>query len=240
VAHSLQKEHVNRFWRIVIVLSGIAAVLAGTAVLFCNQPGIIPRPTTGARDGFSVEEMAQIEDGDIVLRKGVGTISDFIVIGLGGGLNVSHCAMVVRHADGPWAVHTLNGSLTGVDGVQSQPVSEFNRYTEPGTLAVLRPLWKNAEQKGRAIAKLQELLKANIPFDNNYNLEDRSRLYCSELLVQAMESAGFYPKNFKYDNVMGVLSFTMFMDPSRYKLVLSHNPGVRARMDKLAQGLPQP
>jgi len=204
----------------------VTAALVGAAALFLTVPGLLPRPDGGPRDGFSAAELAMIKPGDVILRKGVGIASDMIVISLGGGVKVSHCALVREQEGQLWVVHTLNGTLTGVDGVQSQVIENFNRYSDVDTLVVLRPK-VTATQKADYLAQVEVLLSKNVPFDNAYDLDNRDKMYCSELLLDVFQKSGFYHTTTRYPMFLRWLSFTMFLDKQYFDVVINHNPSVR-------------
>lgn len=221
-------QHKYTFLKVFGLILAILVTGIGTLLVF---PGLLPRPTGGERDTFSLEETALLQPGDLVLRKGVGTPSDLIVTFMNDHTGVSHCAMVLESGpQGVLLLHSINQSLSKTDGVQIQELTEFNQNTRPESLVVVRPLIDSVRRE-RLLALSETYLRAAIPFDNGYNLSDRSSLYCSELFIELYESTGWwrgtvdgtYP-NYRFSGPL--VNFRTFLNPAYFRVIISHNKNI--------------
>ena len=66
-------------------------------------------------------EISLLKDGDIILRKGFGTISDFIALFLNESYPVTHCAFYISKGfDQPMVLHTISNE--SVSGMFTEPL----------------------------------------------------------------------------------------------------------------------
>ncbi len=208
----------------------LGVVLLGSGVwLVWHSPGVLPRAGTGVRDGFSLAELALLEPGDIILRRSVGLTGDLIVGLLHDGTGASHGAMVLAvHPPGQIIlIQSINASLSGIDGVQTQELADFSRYNAPESLVVSRPRWSGAFRQ-KALQATGQLLVQRLPFDNAYNFADRSAVYCSEMLWYILELSGWLSGGPQAVLQQNVLSFRSFLDPAYFRIIISHNPAIVA------------
>jgi len=138
---------------------------------------------------LTADEMAQLQEGDIILRRGFGFFSDYISENLndGGGVDVTHAGIIVRHNGSFHVIHSLSSDVTKIDGMQIQPLETFLEYSAPGKIIVTRA--KNTDAAtGIKIAKLAEsYLGRHIPFDHKGHFDDCNELFCTELVWQILE-----------------------------------------------------
>lgn len=135
------------------------------------------------------DEMAKLQEGDIILRRGFGFFSDYISENLndGGAIDVTHAGILVRRNGSFHVIHSLSSDVTKIDGMQIQPLETFLEYSTPGKIIVTRA--KNADAAtGSKVAKLAEAyLGRHIPFDHNGKFDDCTELFCTELVWQILE-----------------------------------------------------
>jgi hypothetical protein len=188
-----------------------------------------------------------LRDGDIVLRAGGSAYSDMIKAFLADGSGISHCAIVTLVSEGnyrelsrsrvsfkngggaprlgrPAAIHSINATLSGVDGVQIEDLEDFNRYSMPATIVVVRPKTSDA-QRDAFMHEARRLLAAATPFDNKFDLSTKSDAYCSELVYRSFAASGWMGLEL-WDKKMGVLRFSSLLDRRDFDIVISHNPRV--------------
>ena len=68
---------------------------------------------------LSDEEVDLLQDGDIILRKGYGIVSENIAKYLDEEYVISHCGIVVKSQKGNYfVIHSVSGRLPEDDGVQ--------------------------------------------------------------------------------------------------------------------------
>jgi len=134
------------------------------------------------------DEIAVIEEGDFILRRGFGFFSDYISKNLNDSLiDVTHAGIIVRRDGILHVIHSLSSDVTNIDGLQIQTLDEFLKYSAPGKIIITRS--KNCPPETRhKIAMLAEsYLEKKVPFDHNGNFDDCNELFCTELIWQILE-----------------------------------------------------
>lgn len=137
---------------------------------------------------LSKEEMAQIQEGDFILRRGFGFFSDYISKELNNSvIDVTHAGIITKRNDSLFVIHSLSSDVTDVEGLQTQPLQEFLRYSYPHKIIITR--LKNADSAmGLKITSLAKgYLSKQIPFDHKGNFDDDSELFCTEMIWKILE-----------------------------------------------------
>ena len=134
---------------------------------------------------------AALREGDIIFRRGMGIVGRAVTAADRGG-NYSHVGIVVEGDDGFYVVHAVphEHDFEGdYDRVKRERVDDFlGRYTD-ANVALYRPCVSDA-QRSVAVATALRLAKRGVAFDHDYNLEDTTKLYCTELVEYAYLTAG--------------------------------------------------
>ena len=105
------------------------------------------------------------------------------------GGQYSHIGIVVND-NGKWkVVHAVPGeSRDGIDRVKIEPIDTFFLSTRAAHGAVMRLRGCSAVAAREAAQSAARLV--GVPFDYNYNWQDTTRLYCTQLIAVAYSSAG--------------------------------------------------
>lgn len=152
---------------------------------------------------------SQFEEGDIVLRKGRTFVSS--LISLASPQDVSHCGILVRQ-DSLWQViHTISGKISDQDGVRINTLDEFIAAAEDHAIIHCKPA---IPVDRTALVRLSRYyLHKNAPFDHSFDLEDSSRLYCSELIRCVYMESGT-GDIFSYQTIAGkrIIDMQSFFD----------------------------
>ena len=176
-------------------------------------------------EALSAEEAEKIQAGGIILIQGILSSADLIMKICAERVPVSHTGMVVELQGVLSVVHTVNNTLSGIDGMQMHVLSEFAARARPFSLIVVRPRWKSAEQREKALVYVVSRLDKAVSFDNSFNFSDDSELYCTELLARALDYAGFWNSRENGLFVKTIFAFSYFLDRERFEPLLSHHPG---------------
>lgn len=130
-----------------------------------------------------------LRDGDLALRQGTGLDSEAVLRLDSAGGQYSHIGIVVSD-NGKWkVVHAVPGeSRDGIDKVKIEPIDTFFLSTRAAHGAVMRLRGCSAVAAREAAQSAARL--AGVPFDYNYNWQDTTRLYCTQLIAVAYSSAG--------------------------------------------------
>ena len=153
------------------------------AVAGCSGRSFIPADYS--------ELISRLEEGDLLFRKGTGVVGH-IVTSVDNAGEFSHVGIVVRK-DSAWrVVHAVphEPDFKGdIDRVKIESVEAFlGRYPD-ATVGHFRTTL-SAEQKAIAVSNALRLSSLCVPFDHDYNLDDTTSLYCTELVEYLYSLAG--------------------------------------------------
>jgi hypothetical protein len=123
--------------------------------------------------------------GDLILRASTDVVGDRIRAASGSDAVFSHVGMVVMRAGRP-AVIDVSPFGSGV--VEFTDIARFT--TDPATtdLLVLRPA--AAFDARRLETEADRLARARVGFDYDFDMADRSEIYCAELAYHLLAVAG--------------------------------------------------
>lgn len=180
-----------------------------------------PRLPNGERYSLSANEVSLLQDGDIILRRGSGMVSDMIASLLNEDHDISHCGVVTEREGKFYVVHSVSSNVSEVDGMQAHPLQQFVAQSKPGSVVVTR-LRTEGDRSGISRRCVQYLKRA-IPFDHHFDLNDTSSFYCSELIWRVVQ------EEFGVDIFEGATldklspyRFSNFLDPALFEVVLDH------------------
>lgn len=136
---------------------------------------------------ISSAEIAKIQEGDFILRRGFGYLSNMIATRLNEApFDVTHAGVLIID-NGKWAViHSLSSDVSKIDGIQIQYLDEFLKYSQPNKIVITRFKSPNTSTNYQIAALAKYHLKKNIPFDNLADFEDSTRMYCTELILHIL------------------------------------------------------
>lgn len=159
----------------------IAAVL-GAAVLARGHPW-----APAAYQAMPVLPSGQqLEEADLVFRRGTDTVADAVVLG-SGDARFSHVGMLVKIHGAPWVVHAAPAEGKAPGGVRLQPLAEFVAPGEAADAAVYRLALSPAQRRA---AREYALARRGLPFDADLRYSTDDAMYCTELVLKALASAG--------------------------------------------------
>ena len=133
----------------------------------------------------------KIEEGDLVFRRGTGVVGR-IVTSVDTRGQFSHVGVAVIK-DGVWhIIHAVphEPDFEGdVDRVKCEPLAGFVGRYESGAVGIYRV---NISEEGREIAiqNAWRLSRENRAFDHEYDTDDTTKLYCTELVEHIYKLAG--------------------------------------------------
>lgn len=186
-----------------------------------SEPTPPPPMEEKVYENISKEEKAMLRDGDIILRRGEGMVSDFIAEFLEEKYPFTHCALLSIEGGKYYVTHSE--SNPEVSGMLKQPLMDFVINAIPGTLGAVRlkatPTQIKAIQTGAAA-----YLKAGKPFDLKFNLTDTTEFYCVEMLDHLFQRA--LKKNVlsRKKNLVAYPVYHMdnFLDPQHFTVLFNH------------------
>ncbi len=131
-----------------------------------------------------------IEAGDVVLRRGCGLTSRFVIMADEGG-SYSHVGIAVCDSGRIMIVHAVPDEPDydgDVDRVKMDTPGKYFSSTRAEAGCVLRH--GNREVAERAAGEAEAMFRRRILFDHDYDSGDTAKLYCCELVENAYAKAG--------------------------------------------------
>ncbi|MDQ3191646.1 MAG: hypothetical protein M3Q58_08635 [Bacteroidota bacterium] len=199
----------------------VSKFLLFTAVLVfasCNNS-----PQKETESAISLDKLNEliplIEDGDFIIKRGKGSISKMIVKKLNEKIPFSHCGIIIRENDSIYIVHSVAKELSGKDGVQIISLKEFLDDSYNGSVKLCR-LKTDKKNKESISLNAKSHLKNKVPFDYEFDYENRESFYCTELLYNSLENK-LKENIFKKSNIDNkqVLTFNSFLDTTFFTVV---------------------
>lgn len=138
----------------------------------------------------STYETIPITAGDLVFRKGIGVKTQAVLRADSMGI-YSHTGIVVMQDSVLKVVHITPGERPQgeqVDRIKIESIADFWRKDRAQHGAVYR-LKENRLSKAASEQALR-LLKKGVLFDHDYELEDSTKMYCTELVWYAYTQVG--------------------------------------------------
>lgn len=134
-------------------------------------------------------ESAGLRDGDVVFRRGVGWISNS-VLALDENASYSHVGIVVRAGDSVFVIHVEPKTDTGLGHAVREPITEFLSERKASAAAVYRIPEESRQSAARAARMAMEYANRSAPFDDRFDANTSSAVYCTELVWRAYREAG--------------------------------------------------
>jgi len=174
------------------------------------------------------DELALLQPGDIILRKGTGSLSQAIDNYLDPWLSVSHIGILSRNADGSWVViHSISKHLSEADGLQQVDLHRFVSESVLHTVKVTR--LKNTTMYGNLGSLIEQqalyYLAQGIGFDYSFSLEDTTRMFCSEfvwLVIRNTAGLDIFA-DVNTSSLSQRLGFTHFVHPNYFDVIIDHH-----------------
>ena len=167
-----------------------------------------PRRNTTELLFFSTDSL---QNGDIILRKSYGMISEIITAQLNDSVDISHCGILFLDSSGNFnVIHSLSKKISDYDGMQQCSLQEFWNDSRPETVRVFR--FRSPNNNLIAEYAHNYLIK-KIPFDERFDSNDTTAFYCSELPVHIIES--FFLKKIRNDK--NIIKFSVFLSPEYFR-----------------------
>ena len=131
---------------------------------------------------FSFLTDSVLREGDLVFRRGPGLISRAVLVADHYSV-YSHTGIVVRDSGGWKVVHAVPGEPDFKGDRDRVKMDRLDVFFAPQRALKGAVMRVNDPEAGVVAAQQAiRLFHAEIPFDHNYNLDDTSRMYCTELI----------------------------------------------------------
>ncbi len=211
----------KRLFRVLIITSVILLSIALFLFIYEYRSG---QEQSFNKYRLSKAEMDSLHDGDIILRHGFGVVSDMIGETMNEEFNVSHCAIVCKPtADSIYVIHSVSSSLSDFDGVQTCGINKFMQESKPNSVMVVRYKAKIDKDLSCISKKANNYLKKQVAFDDDFDIIDHKKIYCSELPFL------IFKEEFNHDIFNSTdpektthKLFKSFWDTTQFSIIINH------------------
>lgn len=163
-----------------------------------------------------------LQNGDIILKKGYGVVSELVTKTLDDGNPFSHAGIVYKKNDTTFIIHSISKEFSNIDGVQKTLLDTFLLDCKPHTIRIIR--WKNMIALRERLANIAlHYSSKNIPFDYQFDYKNPNKMYCNELLYHCLinvNDSDFFVK--KVVNKTELLTFSCFLDTNLFTFVSNY------------------
>ncbi|MCK0130776.1 hypothetical protein MWU59_04585 [Flavobacteriaceae bacterium F08102] len=173
---------------------------------------------------LSSDELDELNEGDLILRRGYGLLSTLIMKMMNEDYPVTHLGVILKKQHTFYVVHSLSSSVSDVDGIQMQRLDSFVNNSYPNTIMVSRLKNIHQDQIGKIKQRLAYYLKKKVPFDHYFNAQDTTAFYCSELVWKVFEKDLDYLRvdsQLSDDDKYASLKF--FYSPKYFDIIINHH-----------------
>ncbi len=129
-----------------------------------------------------------VERGDLLFRRGRSLSSNIVLYADTSG-NYSHVGIAVKY-NGRVAVAHAAPTDNNIELVKIESLEEFFEKSKAERGAVCR-FDIDTLQLDSINLRAIEIVESNTPFDNSYNTEDQSKLYCTEYIWEVYKVIGY-------------------------------------------------
>ena len=169
---------------------------------------------------LSADDKALLSSGDIIMRRGEGVLSTFIMSSLNDSVNISHCGIIVCEGEEINVVHCLSDKISPVNGVQQNTFDEFTAESVRGTISVVRC---KTDTCNILADGARYYLATKKKFDHKFDYADTTEFFCSELPMRILaDRLGI--DLMKHRNKF---SFSLFFNPQHFETILTHDSLLR-------------
>lgn len=127
----------------------------------------------------------QLREGDLVFRRGRNMTSNIIIAK--DNYNYSHIGMLHKQEEGSWhVIHAVNEEYDfegDFDRVKIDPIERFFSGERASAGAIAHSFIDDSTANAMSNQAIQ-YVKDSIRFDDSFNLDDSSELYCTELIYK--------------------------------------------------------
>lgn len=163
-----------------------------------------------------------LEDGDIILRRGSGMLSNYIITKLNDSLPISHCGIITKQGKDVYVIHSILSEEKNIRGITKENIYEFIEEGLLNSLVIVRPK-KSMEFKTKFVAKAHEMLAQKIPFDPLFDIRSPEKMYCTEIIwniSKELLGEDIFDKKVAAANTE-LLGFDNFFNTQHFEIVFS-------------------
>ncbi|MBE2280078.1 MAG: hypothetical protein IAE91_06785 [Ignavibacteriaceae bacterium] len=144
-------------------------------------------------------DVSLLQNGDLIFRRGISLIS-IAVLAVDKESQYSHVGIIFLENEKISVVHSVPEEEPGEgDYVKKESLEVFLKQDRTSNFGVFRV--KDSSVANKAAEYSIRLFKEKTPFDNDYNLQDTAKVYCTELIYHAYYKYGIDLSSGEFDEV---------------------------------------
>jgi len=171
---------------------------------------------------LSNDEKKLINNGDIILRRGHGLVSDYIANSFNEKYKITHSGIIIKKNNKIKVIHSESSSLFATEGIQSQKLDDFTDAGHKNSVIIVRFNKCKSNEYKKITNRAEYYLNKNIPFSYILKPEDTTEMFCSEVIwhifIDEFNVDIFSDKN----NETNFYQFNNFWDTTNFDIVINH------------------
>ena len=132
-----------------------------------------------------INNFKSVQNGDLVLRCG-RSMESYAVYVTDSNSEFSHIGIISIENSIPFVIHAVP---TKDNHIKKEKLNEFLNSENCSHFGIYRSNF-SLNTLNNVVNEAQSFVAQKIEFDNDYNLETDSKLYCTELILKAFKNAG--------------------------------------------------
>ncbi|MDR2408341.1 MAG: hypothetical protein LBE13_09575 [Bacteroidales bacterium] len=206
--------------RIFLFITGIV-LMTGISFLFIHQQESNREEQTNSYQ-LNPDEIAALQEGDIIFRHGFGLISDAIVRCSKEDYPISHCGIIVKDSsERLFVIHTVSNTLAAIDGMQKDNLKTFVKGSCPNSILVTRYNYENDTLQKQIAKQANYYLSKQIPFDHHFDCSDTTAFFCTEFIRNVFKNA--IRVDLYDEQQRDCMSFSPLYCHIRFTVILNHH-----------------
>lgn len=196
-------------------------ILAAALIGFLCSCATKSTPSVASRDLLF---QRKLRSGDLVFRKGRSMVSNLVMMSDPHG-SYSHVGIVVVENRKVMVVHITpgeNATPNTPDVIKKESLHTFFGEDKATAGCAMRCTKARTAEK-KISQRTYELLNRELCFDSNYNLEDTTKMYCTELIWNIYKSAGINLVN----NHISIINLPLLKGPVILPSDVASNPTLK-------------
>jgi uncharacterized protein YycO len=211
----------SRFRKFLVI--GIALFFATLGFVYYKAV-LDPENTKRVFYPMSAQEKGLLHEGDILIRRGYGFVSDKIVETQESPYPVSHCAMLVGEPGNWKVIHSLSSSVSPIDGAQEQSLQRFLNESVPNSIIVQR-FKTSSDTISKIVNRVKYYSSIRKPFDHDFDRIDTTKFYCTELFQHCFQDI-LGKDIFQHHETtltLGIYNLNAILDTSFFQTIINHH-----------------
>lgn len=171
---------------------------------------------------LTTSEKKMINNGDVILRRGHGLVSDYIANSFNEKYKITHSGIIIKTNNKIEVIHSESSSLLVTEGIQIQDLDDFTDAGHKNSVIIVRYKKCKPNEYVKITDRAQYYLRQNIPFSYILRPEDTTKMFCSEVIwhifLDEFDTNIFLSKN----NETNFYQFKNFWDTTFFDVILNH------------------